>query len=117
MLRSFEPGLPPKLTSAAAAAARMPKLGTIELCNGRKGLEATLQYRGGVGVTGKVTWELFLELDVIKAGEAVAFKYHSRGLFVMSKDILGFGANVELYGDAIEYLKLVNPVIRLISLQ
>lgn len=59
------------LKLAAAAAARMLRLETIEFCNRRRVLEATLQYRRGAGVTRRVIWDLFLEPDVIKTCEAL----------------------------------------------
>uniref|UniRef100_A0A0B7JPJ4 DUF6546 domain-containing protein n=1 Tax=Bionectria ochroleuca TaxID=29856 RepID=A0A0B7JPJ4_BIOOC len=90
----------PKL--AAAAAVRMPRLETIELCNGRKGLEATLQYRRGVGVT-----------RYVKPLRSIAILV-AYSLF--PKDILASGANVASPADAIKYLKPINLVIRPISL-
>lgn len=47
---------------------------------------------------------------------SVALKYHSRGLTVIAKGILGSGTNFASPADAIKSLKLTNLVIRPISL-
>ncbi|KAF4972809.1 hypothetical protein FSARC_709 [Fusarium sarcochroum] len=111
------------LVAAAAAAENMPKLKTMEIWNGRKGLAMLFSYQSGSGcgrnpavVTCRGTWELVLHSTVTRAWEAVAVKHRYVGP-VFVKELLGDATAVKSHGDAIHHLKLSGSVIRPVSLQ
>ena len=66
-------------------------------------------------ITWRGTWEFALRPPVIQAWEAVALKYHGRGCVIV-KELLDVGAVVKSHADAIHHLKLLNRVIRPVSL-
>ncbi|KAH8903304.1 hypothetical protein BR93DRAFT_918646 [Coniochaeta sp. PMI_546] len=89
------------LRGAAEAVMKMPRLKTLEIWNGRKGLAALFKYQAFRHVQQAVmlwkgTWNLTMDSSSIQAWEAAAIKSH---------------------GDAIHYLMLSGQVIRPISLQ
>ncbi|KAL2832168.1 hypothetical protein BDW59DRAFT_157626 [Aspergillus cavernicola] len=109
------------LQTAAAAAMKMPNLETMEIWNGREGLAMLFRYqltRGGrpAVITWRGTWEFTLRPPVAQAWEAVALKHHGHGSVIV-RELLDAGAVVKSHGDAIHHLKLLNPVIRPVSLQ
>ncbi|KAH7143820.1 hypothetical protein EDB81DRAFT_652426 [Dactylonectria macrodidyma] len=109
------------LRSAAAAAKKMPKLETMELWNGRKGLAMLFRYQSIGGgqpavLSCRGTWELALQPRVIRAWEAVARKHGGNGCVVV-RELLGPGTVIKSHGDAIHFLNISKPVIRPISLQ
>lgn len=107
------------LQAAAAAAMKMPKLETMEIWNGRKGLAALFRYQSIGGgrpavVTWKGTWDFALEPPVIRAWEAVALSHRGFGLTIV-KELL-HPSVIETHGDSIHCLKHSTPVIRPVSL-
>ena len=108
------------LQVAAAAAMRMPRLVTMEIWNGRKGLAALFKYQAframqKARIIWRGTWELTLEPSVIQAWEAVAHQYDSRGLELVEEWL--DKAAIKSHGDAIHHLMLSSQVIRPVSLQ
>jgi len=64
------------LEAAAAAAMKMPRLGTLEIWNGRKGLAALFKYQvfgdtRRVVITWRATWNLTMEPSTTQAWEGV----------------------------------------------
>ncbi|KAL2867734.1 uncharacterized protein BJX67DRAFT_380677 [Aspergillus lucknowensis] len=109
------------LRAAAAAAMKMPNLETMEIWNGQEGLAMLFRYQvtGGGGpamITWRGTWEFALRPPVVLAWEAVALEHRGHGSVIV-KELLEVGAVVKSHGDAIHHLKLLNPVIRPISLR
>ncbi|KAK7965783.1 uncharacterized protein PG986_000060 [Apiospora aurea] len=107
------------LEDAAATAMRMPKLETLEIWNGRKGLAALFQYQAPrdirpATITWRGTWELAMEPAVIQAWEAVARRRGGWRLDLVREGLEG--AEIMSHGDAIHHLKLAGQVIRPISL-
>ncbi|PKK42372.1 hypothetical protein CI102_13968 [Trichoderma harzianum] len=95
------------LQAAAAVATKMPKLKTMEIWNGRKGVAALFKYQvfhdiQQARITWRGTWEFIMEPSVIRAWEA----------FELLDE-----ATIKSHGDAIGYLMLSGQVIRPISLQ
>ncbi|KAH6669721.1 hypothetical protein F5X68DRAFT_142244 [Plectosphaerella plurivora] len=90
------------LQAAANAAARMPRLETMEVWNGRKGLAALFRYQAfpkfqRAAITWRATWELALGLDFVREHlEETDIKSH---------------------GDALQHLELRTEAIRPISVQ
>lgn len=108
------------LQTAAAAALEMPKLKTMEIWNGRKGLAMLFRYQSGGGVrpaviTCRGTCELALRSPVVQAWEAAVLKYRGHGPLIV-KELLHADA-VKSHVDAIDLLKLLNQVIRPVSLR
>ncbi|KAK8067344.1 hypothetical protein PG997_014091 [Apiospora hydei] len=107
------------LEDATATAMRMPKLETLEIWNGRKGLAALFQYQASrnirpATITWRGTWELAMEPAVIQAWEAVARRHGGWRLDLVRERLEG--ADIMSHGDAIHHLKLAGQVIRPISL-
>ncbi|KAK4096295.1 hypothetical protein N658DRAFT_519301 [Parathielavia hyrcaniae] len=95
------------LQAAAAMAMWMPRLETMEIWNGRKGLAAVFQYQTlrntqQATITWRARWELNMERGLIRAWEAV--------------EQLDISA-IKSHGDAIPCLRLSSQVIRPVSLQ
>lgn len=108
------------LQTAAAAAMEMPKLKIMEIWNGREGFAMLFRYQLGEEVrpaviTCRGTWELKLQPPVVRAWEAVVLKYRGHGPLIV-KELLDVDA-VKSHADAIDLLKLLNQVIRPVSLR
>lgn len=108
------------LISAAAAAARLPALETMEIWNGREGLAGLFRYRsarGGrtAGISWRGTWDLAFGDSVIQAWEDVANVYRRGGLVVVNEKRLDAG-RIRFHGDAIHHLGLEAQVVRPVSL-
>ncbi|KAM7207900.1 hypothetical protein V8F20_001694 [Naviculisporaceae sp. PSN 640] len=110
------------LHAAAAAAMRMPRLETMQIWNGRKGLAAVFQYQTSrdarqATVTWRATWELTMEPLLIRAWEAVVhYRYDDSWSLSVVQERLDT-ATIKSHGDAIPCLKLSGQVIRPVSLQ
>ncbi|KAH6627960.1 hypothetical protein F5144DRAFT_535991 [Chaetomium tenue] len=107
------------LQAAAAAAMKMPRLETMEIWNGRRGVAALFQYQAlcrqeQARIVWRATWRLALERCAIQAWEAVMHQYAGRKLDLVQEQL--DGAVVKSHGDAIHMLRLSHPVIRPISL-
>lgn len=110
------------LHAAAAAVMRMPRLETMGIWNGRKGLAAGFRYqtlrnaRQAI-ITWRATWEFTMESLLIRAWEAVVHLWHddrwSLGVVQERLD----AAAIKSHGDAIPCLRLSGQVIRPVSLQ
>lgn len=114
------------LRDAAAAAAAMPNLETMEIWNWGEGFAGLFRYRsarGGrtAGITWRGTWDLALPNDVVRAWEAVRRKEEDamygylRSQLVVEKEMLD-AYKIRFHGDAIHYLGLEAEVIRPVSL-
>lgn len=115
-------GVDTMLKAAAAAAARMPNLETMEIWNGQEGLAGMFRYRsarGGrtAGITWRGTWDLGLgrARDVIQAWEDVANADRRAGLVVGKWEVVDAG-KIRFHGDAIHHLGLEAQVMRPVSL-
>lgn len=109
------------LQAAAAAAMNMPNLETMEIWNGRKGLAMLFRYQLAGGgrpamIIWRGTWQFPLRPPVLKAWEAVALKHSGHGPVII-EELLDVGAVVKSHADAIDHLKLLNTVIRPVSLR
>ncbi|KAI0453696.1 hypothetical protein F5B21DRAFT_515270 [Xylaria acuta] len=92
------------LRVAAAAAIKMPRLGTIEIWNGRKGLTTLFKYQAFRDIQqALITWR------------AVVHQYDGWRLNLVQERL--DEAAIKSHGDAIHYLGLSSQVIRPISLQ
>ncbi|KAF5681471.1 hypothetical protein FDENT_8093 [Fusarium denticulatum] len=108
------------LKTAAVAALRMPRLETLEIWNGRKGLAALFQYRGIRGARqGRIlwrgTWKYHITTSVIQAWEAVGHLHTSWRLDVVQEQV--DEAAIQSHGDALHHLMLSGQAIRSVSLQ
>lgn len=115
----FEIGV--MLQGAAATATKMPKLGTMEIWNGRVGLAALFKYQvfrdlGEARITWRGTWKFTMKQSIIQAWEAVTHQYHGCSVFKSVQERLD-KADIKSHGDAIHYLRLSAQVIRPISLR
>ncbi|KAI0531798.1 hypothetical protein GGR58DRAFT_492307 [Xylaria digitata] len=108
------------LRTVAAAAIKMPRLETMEISNGQKGLAALFKYQAfrdirQAIITWRSTWKLTIEPSIIQALEAVINQYSGWKLDLVQEQL--DKAAIKSHGDAIYYLMLSNQVIRPISLQ
>ncbi|KAK4059606.1 hypothetical protein Trihar35433_10653 [Trichoderma harzianum] len=108
------------LQAAAAVATKMPKLKTMEIWNGRKGVAPLFKYQvfhnvQQARVIWRGTWEFIMEPSVIRAWEAFVQQRHGWRLD-LTQELLDEAA-IKSHGDAIGYLMLSGQVIRPISLQ
>ncbi|ESU14763.1 hypothetical protein FGSG_08563 [Fusarium graminearum PH-1] len=106
--------------AAAVAALRMPRLETMEIWNGQKGLAALFQYRviRGSRQTRNLwrgTWKYHITPSVPQAWEAVGHLHDSWGLDVVQEQVEE--ADIQSHGDALHHLLLSGQVIRSVSLQ
>ncbi|KAJ4136521.1 hypothetical protein NW768_004136 [Fusarium equiseti] len=104
------------LHNAADAALQMPKLDTMEIWNGRRGVAMAFRYqraRDGksAAITVRGTWELKLSAAVTRAWSAVA---HSE--VVVQRSLIDVD-KIRSHGDAICELGLSAEVVRPVSLQ
>lgn len=107
------------LQAAASAALKMPRLETLEIWNGRKGLAALFRYQAlrnlqQAVVLWRGTWDLAIEPPVIQAWEAVMHQHDGRRLDLVQERL--DRTFIKSHGDAITYLMLSSQVIRPISL-
>lgn len=112
------------LRAAAAAAARMPRLETLEIWNGRKGLAALFQYRASratrrATITWRGTWDLDLATrpGVRKAWGAAVKKQHGDSWMLTLVQERLDPAAITSHGEAIHHLRLSGEVIRPVSLR
>ncbi|GKT48901.1 uncharacterized protein ColSpa_09082 [Colletotrichum spaethianum] len=108
------------LQDAAAAALKMPKLETMELWNGRKGMAMLFRYqkaRDGQSaiITMRRTFELALGSSVTQAWDEVASRHRHGRVIVQSSSI--DPGTIRCHGDAICQLELSTEVIRPVSLR
>ncbi|KAF6805133.1 PRANC domain protein [Colletotrichum sojae] len=108
------------LRAAAAAAVKMPRLETMEIWNGRKGLAALFRYQAlhdkrEAVVVWRGTWMLAMEPSTIQAWGAVMQQYDGWRLGLVEE--LVDRSAVKSHGDSIRFLELSGQVIRPISLQ
>ncbi|KAL0943481.1 uncharacterized protein CTRU02_201368 [Colletotrichum truncatum] len=108
------------LRAAAAAAMKMPRLETMEIWNGRKGLAALFRYQAFCNIQQAVivwrcTWRLAMEPSTIQAWEAVMHQYDGWKLDLVQERL--DEAPIKSHGDALHYLRLLSQAIRPISLQ
>ncbi|KAM0449493.1 hypothetical protein ACHAO4_007511 [Trichoderma viride] len=109
------------LQAAATAAIRMPKLETMEIWNGRRGLAALFKYQASrstqyATITWRGTWDFTMEPSTIQAWEAVIHHQYSGWRLNLVQERLN-EADVKSHGDAIHYLKLSDQVVQPVSLQ
>ncbi|KAJ0162361.1 hypothetical protein CTA2_4680 [Colletotrichum tanaceti] len=109
------------LRAAAAAAMKMPRLETMEIWNGRKGLAALFRYQAlrnmhEAVIVWRGTWKLAVEPSTIQAWEAVMHQYHDGWRIELVQERLD-EAVINSHGDAIRYLMLLGQVVRPVSLQ
>ena len=110
------------LQAAAMAALKMPRLETMEIWNGKKGLAALFQYRvvrnthtQSAGILWKGTWEYDITPSVLQAWEAVGHVHAaSWRLDVVQEQVEE--AAIQSHGDALHHLKLCGQAIRSVSL-
>ncbi|KAH9907472.1 hypothetical protein F4778DRAFT_542154 [Xylariomycetidae sp. FL2044] len=107
------------LQEAAEAAMKMPKLRTLEIWNGRKGLAGLFAYhftehRRPAVLTWRGTWTFVVHPHLVRAWESVALKHGGHGCDVVEELL---DVDINCHGDAIHYLRLSNLVVRPISLQ
>ncbi|KAL5085383.1 hypothetical protein Trisim1_010609 [Trichoderma cf. simile WF8] len=98
----------------------MPKLKTMEIWNGRKGVAALFKYQvfhdvQQARIIWRGTWEFIMEPSVIRTWEAFVHQRHGWRLD-LTQELLD-EATIKSHGDAIGYLMLSGQVIRPISLQ
>ncbi|KAK7426012.1 hypothetical protein QQZ08_007460 [Neonectria magnoliae] len=108
------------LLDAAAAAENMPKLETMEIWNGRKGLAMLFRYqtaRDGQSaiITLRGTSKLALRPAVVRVWDAVAFQHNHGRVVIMSSSI--DAGIIRSHGDALCHLGLSTQVIRPVSLR
>jgi hypothetical protein len=104
------------LEAAASAARRMPKLKTMEVWNGSKGVAALFKYdslssRRSSVLTWRATWRLTLEDEVLEAWSEVA----GDRINVVHEYIVP--EEITCSADAVVSLKLSEMIIRPVSLQ
>ncbi|KAF7546571.1 hypothetical protein G7046_g9263 [Stylonectria norvegica] len=103
------------LEAAAGAAMRMPKLKTMEIWNGRKGLAVLFKYQSQPPMlTWRGTFRFTMPSSVIEAWEKVSQRYHGCGCAVIEEHLLR--DLIKSHGDAIHHLKHSQPVLRPVSL-
>ncbi|KAI1174790.1 hypothetical protein F4777DRAFT_552967 [Nemania sp. FL0916] len=108
------------LQKAAAVALKMPRLVTMELWNGRRGVAMLFRYhraRDGQSATITVrgTWVLALRTATTQAWDAVADR-HRHGSVVVQTSLIDPDV-IRCHGDAIQQLGLSTEVTRPISLR
>ncbi|RGP79228.1 oxoglutarate iron-dependent oxygenase [Fusarium longipes] len=108
------------LQAAAVAALRMPRLETMEIWNGQKGLAALFQYRVIRGlkqtrILWRGTWKYHISPSVLQAWEAVGHLHDSWRLDVVQEQVEE--SAIQSHGDALHHLMLSGQAIRSVSLQ
>ncbi|KAM3557762.1 hypothetical protein ARSEF4850_004931 [Beauveria asiatica] len=107
--------------NAASAAFHMPKLDTMEIWNGSRGVAMLFRYqRAQHGhpaiITTRGTSSLDLSAAVTRAWDAVVDKHGQSSLIVQPCSLID-PDEIQCHGDAIRELELLNQVIRPISLR
>ncbi|KAK6855518.1 hypothetical protein PG995_007669 [Apiospora arundinis] len=108
------------LRAAAAAVMRMPRLETMEIWNGRKGLAALFRYqacpaRREATISWRCTWDLALEPCTIQAWKVAVQQQDEGWELVVDQKWLN-EASIKSHGDAILQLGLLSSnIIRPIS--
>ncbi|SPJ73296.1 uncharacterized protein FTOL_03026 [Fusarium torulosum] len=107
------------LRDAAAAALRMPKLDTMELWNGRRGVAMLFRYQRAQDgqptiITVRGTSELALGITVTQAWDVVAHQHCNFKVVVQTSSIDPDG--IRCHGDAIRQLGLSTEIVRPVSL-
>ncbi|KAF4957179.1 hypothetical protein FGADI_3244 [Fusarium gaditjirri] len=107
------------LQAAAVAALRMPRLETMEIWNGKRGLAALFQYRVIRGapqarILWRGTWKYHVTPSVLQAWEAVGHLHASWRLDVVQEQVEE--SVIQSHGDALHHLMLSGQAIRSISL-
>ncbi|KAI1327306.1 hypothetical protein F5Y16DRAFT_421018 [Xylariaceae sp. FL0255] len=108
------------LRAAAAAANKMPRLETMDIWNGRRGVAALSRYqvcrdRQEGRVLWRGTWGLHMEPSVIQAWDTVVSRHGYSSLLVAHESL--DGAVINSHADAIHHLILSGNIIRPVSLQ
>ncbi|KAJ4269944.1 hypothetical protein NW762_001615 [Fusarium torreyae] len=108
------------LRDAAATALKMPRLDTMELWNGRRGVAMLFRYqraRDGQSaiITIRGTSELALGIATIEAWDVVA-RRHSHGRVVVQTSLIDPDV-IRCHGDAIRQLGVSTEVVRPVSLR
>ena len=108
------------LPVAVAATTDMPKLKILMIWTGREGLAMLFRYQvigGRAELTTRETWKFSLRPSVVQAWEATTQRHNEYGSLLVIEELLDPGVLVKSHGDAIHHLKLLNPVVRPISLR
>ncbi|KAF5620063.1 hypothetical protein F52700_11383 [Fusarium sp. NRRL 52700] len=108
------------LQAAAVAALRMPRLETMEIWNGQKGLAALFQYRINrnsrlARILWRGTWKYDIMPSVLQAWEDVGQLHASWKLDVVQEQMEEEA--IQSHGDALYHLMLSGQAIRSVSLQ
>ncbi|ATY66840.1 hypothetical protein A9K55_001098 [Cordyceps militaris] len=108
------------LQDAATTALKMPRLNTMELWNGRRGMAMVFRYQRAQDgqpaiITVRGTWGFVLGIAVKQAWDVVAHR-HCQGKVVVQTSWIDPDA-LRCHGDAIRQLGLSTEVIRPVSLQ
>lgn len=108
------------LRDAAAAALKMPRLDTMELWNGRRGVAMLFRYQRArneqsVIITVRGTSELSLGIVAKQAWDMVALR-HGHGRVVVQTTSIDPDV-IRCHGDAIRQLGLSTEVVRPVSLR
>lgn len=108
------------LREAAATALKMPRLDTMELWNGRRGVAMLFRYRRArdgqsAVITVRGTSELALRIAATQAWDAVAHR-HRHGRVVVETSLIDPDV-IRCHGDAIRQLGLSTEVARPVSLR
>ncbi|XEV04012.1 hypothetical protein FSHL1_009299 [Fusarium sambucinum] len=98
----------------------MPRLETMEIWNGQKGLAALFQYRmirssQQARILWRGTWKYHISPSVLQAWEAVGHLHASWRLDVVQEQVEE--AAIQSHGDALHHLMLSGQAIRPVSLQ
>ncbi|KAL2397983.1 hypothetical protein ABEF94_001600 [Exophiala dermatitidis] len=110
------------LQAAAMAALKMPRLDTMELWNGRRGVAMLFRYeraRDGQSATITVrgTWELALGIATTQAWNVVAHRHCHGKVVVQTETSLIDPDVIRCHGDAIQQLGLLTEVARPVSVR
>ncbi|CVL04719.1 uncharacterized protein FMAN_12828 [Fusarium mangiferae] len=108
------------LQAAAVAALRMPRLETMDIWNGQKGLAALFQYRVNrvskqARILWRGTWNYDIVPSVLQAWEAVGDLHATWNLDMVQEQV--DKAAIRSHGDALHHLMLSGQAIRSVSLQ
>ncbi|KAF2010513.1 hypothetical protein BU24DRAFT_399914 [Aaosphaeria arxii CBS 175.79] len=114
--RDLVPDASPKrindlLHSAAQAAKRMPKLQTMEMWNGSPGYASVFRYRSVKArrpsdITWRGSWELTLEVRVVKAWGTISVNDNIQ----VVNEMIPCSQFIRSHGDVIRVLQLEHPV-------
>ncbi|KAL7920354.1 hypothetical protein ACQKWADRAFT_328797 [Trichoderma austrokoningii] len=107
--------------AAVTKAMKMPRLETMEIWNGRRGLAALFKYQAfrstqHATITWRGTWDFTMEPSTVRAWEDVIHRQTGDWRLYLVQDRLS-EADIKSHDDAIHHLKLSSQVVRPISLQ